>query len=158
MIFPYASVICLVVGALVILALAGPLTKQPWAAVAIGLAAAVATGVLGSQTGGTAALITYAVAAFVVVALLLAPGLELQIGEQRPEVVALVLLAATGTIVLATGGDLLTLVIGMETLSLISALLVALGQGEAAAEAAFKYFVLAAVSLASLVYGLGLIY
>ncbi|MFI5266064.1 MAG: NADH-quinone oxidoreductase subunit N [Chloroflexota bacterium] len=155
---PVASIICLVVGALVIVGLAAPLTKRPWVVTAIGLAAAVAAGVLGSQVGGTAALVVYAVSAFVVVALLLAPGLELQIGQQRPEAVALVLLAGTGAIVLATGGDLLQLVIGMETLSLSSALLVALGQGEAAAEAAFKYFVLAAVSLASLVYGLGLIY
>ena len=158
MTLPVASVICLVAGALVIVGLAAPLTKRPWVVTALGLAAALASAFFSAHGDGTTLVVVHAVAVFLAVALLLAPSLELQIGQQRPEAVALVLLAGAGTIVLATGGDLLQLVIGMETLSLSSALLVALGQGEAAAEAAFKYFVLAAVSLASLVYGLGLIY
>jgi NADH-quinone oxidoreductase subunit N len=158
MTLPLASILCLVIGALLVVGLAAPLTKRPWAATALGLAAAVASAFLSAHIDGAVPVVVHAVAIFAIVALLLAPRLELQIEQQRPEAVALVLLAATGAIVLATGGDLLQLVIGMETLSLSSALLVALGQGEAAAEAAFKYFVLAAVSLASLVYGLGLIY
>ena len=156
---PYASLICLVVMAVLITALAGPLTKRPWSAVSMGLAGAVAAGIVGGLgVAGPTPLVVYAVSAFVVVVLLLLPALELQHDQQRPEAVALVLLAAVGTIVLASGGDLLQLTIGMETLSLSAALLVALGHGEAAAEAAFKYFVLAAVSLATLIYGLGLIY
>lgn len=155
---PVASVISLAAGALIVVGLAGPLTKRPWAATALGLAAAVASAFFSAHADGTTLVVVHAVAIFVIVALLLAPRLELQFIQQRPEAVALVLLAGTGTIVLATGGDLLQLVIGMETLSLSSALLVALGHGEAAAEAAFKYFVLAAVSLAALVYGLGLVY
>ncbi|HVA24063.1 MAG TPA: proton-conducting transporter membrane subunit [Chloroflexota bacterium] len=158
MTLPVASVICLVAGALVIVGLAAPLTKRPRVVTAVGLAAALAGAFFSAHGDGTTLVVVHAVAVFLAVALLLAPSLELQIGQQRPEAVALLLLAGTGAIVLATGGDLLQLIIGMETLSLSSALLVALGRGEAAAEAAFKYFVLAAVSLAALVYGLGLIY
>ncbi|HEX6512391.1 MAG TPA: proton-conducting transporter membrane subunit [Chloroflexota bacterium] len=154
----FASIACLVGGAVVILGLAGPLTKRPALLVAVALVAAVASAFFSAHAGGPVLVVVHAVAVFLLVALVLAPGFELQIEQQRPEAVALMLLAAAGAIILATGGDLLQLTIGMETLSLSSALLVAIGQGEAAAEAAFKYFVLAAVSLASLVYGLGLIY
>ncbi len=158
MTLPLVPLICLVAAAVLVVGLAEPLTKRPWTLTAIALAGAVAAALLATNVGGTEAVVVYAVAAFLVVTLLLMPAFELQYQQQRPEAVALVLLAGAGAIVLATGGDLLQLIIGMETLSLSSALLVALGHGEAAAEAAFKYFVLAAVSLASLVYGLGLIY
>jgi NADH-quinone oxidoreductase subunit N len=154
---PWASLSALVLGALVTVGLAGPLTKHPWVLTAIGLAAAIAAAILADGSGSTP-LVVYAVAAFAAITLLLIPRLELQFDQQRPEAVALLLLAGAGTIALATGGDLLQMAIGMETLSLSAALLVALGHGEAAAEAAFKYFLLAAVSLASLIYGLGLIY
>jgi NADH-quinone oxidoreductase subunit N len=49
-------------------------------------------------------------------------------------------------------------VVGLETLALSAVTLVALGAGERTLEAAFKYFVLGAISLAGLVYGLGLVY
>ncbi|MDE3075977.1 MAG: hypothetical protein KGJ86_11165 [Chloroflexota bacterium] len=156
---PYAPIICLAVGSVVILGLAVPLTGRSVSASLIGALAAIAAGVSGFYTaGGATQLVVYAVAAFLIVALTVIPSFELQYPQQRPETVALLLLAGTGAIILATGGDLLQLAIGMETLSLSSALLVVLGRGEATAEAAFKYFVLAAVSLTSLVYGLGLIY
>src|SRR5207302_9777592 len=54
--------------------------------------------------------------------------------------------------------DLLQAVIGLETLALSAVTLVALSSGERALEAAFKYFVLGAISAAGLLYGLGLIY
>ncbi|MBV8083603.1 MAG: hypothetical protein JO247_02195 [Chloroflexi bacterium] len=149
---PWASLVALTLGALIVVGLAEPLTKRPLLLTALGMLAAIAAAAVG--TG----IVVWAVAAFLVIALTLMPALELQSFQQRPEAVAVLLLAGAGAIVLASGGDLLSMTIGMETLSLSSALLVALGQGEATAEAAFKYFVLAAVSLASLIYGLGLIY
>ena len=158
MTLPLPAVGCLVAVALIVTGFAGPLTKRPWELTGMGIAGAVASAFLSAHDNAGSAVVVHAVALFVVVALLLLPGLELEYVQQRPEAVALLLLSAAGAIVLATGGDLLQLIIGMETLSLSSALLVALGRGEAAAEAAFKYFVLAAVSLASLVYGLGLVY
>jgi len=158
MTLPLPSIVCLVAGALLIVGLAAPLTKRPRTLTSLGIIAALASAFFSAHGDTTTALVVHAVAMFLIIALLLMPALELQYEQQRPEAVALVLLAGTGSLVLATGGDLLQLTIGMETLSLSSALLVALGQGEAAAEAAFKYFVLAAVSLATLVYGLGLVY
>ncbi len=156
---PYVSIACLVAGALLVLALAGPLTQRRWALAGMGLLSAIAAAAgarIGAGLGGPLAV--YAICAFLVVTLLLTPSLELQYAQQRPESAALLLLAGAGTIIMATGGDLLQMTIGMETLSLSSALLVVLGRGEAVAEAAFKYFVLAAVSLTALIYGLGLIY
>jgi NADH-quinone oxidoreductase subunit N len=158
MTLPVYSVAALVTGALLVAGLAGPLTKRPRWAVALGVVTALVAAYFSAHQPGTTPLITHAAAIFLIVALLLGPALELHHRQQRPEVVALTLLAGTGAIVLATGGDLLQLIIGMETLSLSSSLLVALGRGESAPEAAFKYFVLAAVSLTALVYGLGLIF
>ncbi|HLG71930.1 MAG TPA: proton-conducting transporter membrane subunit [Chloroflexota bacterium] len=158
MTLPWASLVCLLVGALVVIAFATPLTKQPWVLTGLAMAAAVASAFFSAHLDGSRMVVVHAVAIFLLIALLLMPRLELHVDQQRPEAVALLLLAGVGTIVLATGGDLLQLVIGMETLSLSSVLLVAMGWGQAPAEAAFKYFVLAAVSLAALVYGLGLIY
>jgi NADH-quinone oxidoreductase subunit N len=158
MTLPLHSVLCLVVGAVLITGLAAPLTKRPRLGVGIGIIAAIASAFFSAHGDTTGALVVHAVALFAIIALLLAPFLELEFPQQRPETIALVLLASAGAITLATGSDLLQLTIGMETLSLSSALLVALGRGEAATEAAFRYFALAAISLACLVYGLGLIY
>ncbi|MBV9119550.1 MAG: hypothetical protein JOZ39_02495 [Chloroflexi bacterium] len=156
---PWQTLACLIAGAVVIAGLAAPLTKRPEVTRLLGLLTATAAGACGSLSPGSLAqVLAYSTAAFIFVVLLLALSFELEYAEQRPEAVALVLLAATGALVLAAGGDLLQLVIGTETLALSSALLVVLGRGDAAAEAAFKYFVLGAVSLAALIYGLALIY
>ncbi|MGH2520171.1 MAG: proton-conducting transporter membrane subunit, partial [Chloroflexota bacterium] len=159
MTLPYQSIICLVAGAVVILALVQPLSSRPATTAWIGALAAVGCGALGFvYASGIPQLVAYAVGGFVLVAVGLAPALELEVKEQRPEVVALLLLAGAGAIGLAAGGDLLQLAVSMETLSLSAALLVVLGRGPVLTEAAFKYFLLAAVSMASLLYGLGLVY
>jgi NADH-quinone oxidoreductase subunit N len=49
-------------------------------------------------------------------------------------------------------------VIGLETLSLTAATMVALSRGVRPLEAAFKYFVLAAISAAVLLFGIGLVF
>ena len=159
MTLPYQSIVCLAAGAIVILALVQPLSSRPATVAWIGVLAAVGCGALGFvYASGIPQLVTYAVGGFLLVAVGLAPALELEIKEQRPEVVALLLLAGAGAIGLAAGGDLLQLTVSMETLSLSAALLVVLGRGPVLTEAAFKYFLLAAVSMASLLYGLGLVY
>src|SRR5262249_15621289 len=89
-------------------------------------------------------------------ALLLLPNVELEFAEHSTEACGLVLLGAAGAILLATSTNLLTLVLGLETLSLAVAVLVGLGRGRKPLEAAFKFFVLAAVSLATMIYGIGL--
>jgi NADH-quinone oxidoreductase subunit N len=60
--------------------------------------------------------------------------------------------------VFATANDLLSAVIGLETLSLTGATLAALSRGTRPLEAAFKYFVLAAISASVLLFGIGLVF
>ena len=57
-----------------------------------------------------------------------------------------------------TGPDLLSATLGLETLSLSAVTLIALSRGRQPLEAAFKYFVLASISFAVLLFGLGLVY
>src|SRR5579859_1156783 len=92
------------------------------------------------------------------IALLLLPPLEPEVPLHVAEAAALLLLGTAGGVALATSTDLLQAVIGMETLALSAVTLVALSAGDRALEAAFKYFVLGAISLAGLLYGLGLVY
>lgn len=155
---PLVAVAALVLGASIILGFAVPLTERRGLAGAIGVLTAVAALVLGSINNQTTAIAVIGVCALTALALILAPTVELEERSQGPEVVALVLLGAVGAIVLATGTDLLQIAIGLETLGLSAAVLVAIGRGLRPLEAAFKYFVLAAVSLAALLYGVGLIF
>lgn len=149
------GVFCL--GAMVLLALASPLTGRAGWVQAISAGTPVVA-VLLSLSLGTTDFAVWAIAAVCLLAALLLPSLELQQPSQVPEAGALLQLASGGAVVLATGGDLVQMVVGLETLALAAAVLVAMGRGEAPLEAAFKYFVLGAVSLAALLYGLGLVY
>lgn len=148
----------LTVGAVLILVFAQPLTRRPGGATAIGVAAAVVALLLGLSGTGVPRFAVAIVALLTILALLLVPSLELEVEDQRPEMAALLLLGSVGAIALASATDFIALVIGLETLSLGVAILVALGRGEKPLEAAFKYFVLAAVSISALVYGIGLYY
>lgn len=149
------AVLCL--GALTLLALAGPLTGRSGWIQAIGVGAAILAALAAGPASGVQ-LAVWGISAICLLAVLLLPSLELQEPSQLPEAGALLLLGSGGAIALATGGDLLQMVLGLETLALSSAVLVAMGRGEAPLEAAFKYFVLGAVSFAALIYGLGLVY
>src|SRR5205807_1596016 len=91
------------------------------------------------------------------VGLLLVPVLEAAVPEHVAEAAALLLLGTAGAIGLAASTDLLQAVVGLETLALSAVTLVALGAGARALEAAFKYLVLGAISLAGLLFGLGLV-
>src|SRR6185503_1482416 len=99
-----------------------------------------------------------ALSAVACLALLLLPVLDAEVPDHVAEAAALLLLGTAGAVGLASATDLLWAVVGLETLALSAVTLVALGAGERSLEAAFKYFVLGAVSLAGLLYGLGLIY
>src|SRR5207245_10268009 len=92
------------------------------------------------------------------VALLLLPALEAALPEQVAEASALLLLGTAGAVALAGASDLVQAVVGLETLALSAVILVALGAGEQSLEAAFKYLVLGALSLAGLLFGVGLVY
>jgi NADH:ubiquinone oxidoreductase subunit 2 (subunit N) len=78
--------------------------------------------------------------------------------KQKPEAAALLAIGAIGAIVLATAANLLELALGVETLSISGAVLVAIGAGQRPLEAAFKYFVLTAVTFATLLFGMSIIF
>lgn len=152
------SVLTLVLGALVILLLAAQLSRAGAYLIAIGLVTVVVAAVPTVAADAITLVSVLGILAATAIAMLLVSGAELQDGTQRPEVAALLLLGASGAIVLATAGEMLSAAIGLETLALSAAILVALGRGERPLEAAFKYFVLGSISFASLIYGLGLIF
>ena len=80
-------------------------------------------------------------------------------GLDGPELPALLLLSASGGIVMAVANDLIVLFLGLETLSI--ALYVMAGfhlRREESQESAMKYFVLGAFSSAFLLYGIALVY
>jgi len=99
-----------------------------------------------------------ALCAVCLLALLALPALQAEVPAHVAESAALLLLATGGAIGLANASDLLQTVVGLETLALSAVVLVAIGAGDAALEAAFKYLVLGAISLAGLLFGIGLIY
>jgi NADH-quinone oxidoreductase subunit N len=154
---PLTPIAILVLGAAVVLLLSGPIKSNALAAGLVGFPFAIAAGVVGHliAPGGLAVLMLCLVAAL---ALLLVPVLEAEVPEHVVEAAALLLLATAGAIGLAGATDLLQAVVGLETLALSAVTLVALGVGERALEAAFKYFVLGAISLSGLLLGVGLIY
>jgi NADH-quinone oxidoreductase subunit N len=132
------------------------LRSQPWAITAIAVLGALSTAVAALSVHGTAAWPVAAVAAIALMSILVLPRIEPAFDDQRVEVGALLLLASAGGIALATSSNLVTLLIALETLSLAVAVLTGLSRGQKAVEAAFKYFMLSCVSIATMAYGLAL--
>ena len=156
MIPPYEAIGVLVLGAIVTLLLVVWIGPNATRASAIGVPFALVAAALGLQAPPSLAIV--ALAAVCALALLLLPVLEPEVPLHVAESAALLLLGTAGAIALATATDLLQAVVGLETLALSAVTLVALGRSDMALEAAFKYFVLGAISLAGLLYGLGLVY
>jgi NADH-quinone oxidoreductase subunit N len=92
--------------------------------------------------------------------LLLAPGyIERQGVRQQGEFYALMLLAASGMLLLVAATSLMTIFLGIELLSLPLYVLCAFAPGQAAArEAGMKYFLLSSFASGFLLYGMALIY
>ncbi len=75
------------------------------------------------------------------------------------EYYAVLLLTATGMSILAMAGDLVTVFIGVETMSIGAYVLIALRrQSRRSTEAALKYFLMGAFATAFLLYGIALVY
>lgn len=153
-----AAVVVLVIGACVLLLNTHSLSEDRAAAPAVALPFALIALLIGVRSQTAAGLPLAALGALTCIALLLVGTLDLMVSEQRVEACALLLLGAGGAVALATATDLLQAVVGQETLALSAVILVALARGERALEAAFKYFVLGAISLAALLYGIGLVF
>jgi NADH-quinone oxidoreductase subunit N len=80
-------------------------------------------------------------------------------GLDHPEYYPLILLSATGAMVMAGAGDLITLLLGLEITSLAVYVLSAWRQGDRQSEeAGMKYFLLGAFASAVLIYGIALTY
>jgi NADH-quinone oxidoreductase subunit N len=152
------SAIILCTGALIVLLFTAPLTRNAVVLATLGTLTLVLAALPSLQADGATLAATLAVLAAGVVAMLLLVGVEIEEPSQRPEIAALLLLGSAGGIVFATATDLLSAVVGLETLSLTAATLVALSRGTRPLEAAFKYFVLAAISAAVLLFGIGLVF
>lgn len=154
----HQAVIALVVGALILLAGAPRLERSSGASALVAL---VATGVafgFAFFAGPEARLALVVVGVALVVSLLLLGHAELQYETQRPEAAALLLIGGIGAIVLVTAANLLELALGVEMISLVASILVSMGRGDRPLEAGFKYFVLTAVTFATLLFGASLVF
>src|SRR5690606_36806894 len=80
-------------------------------------------------------------------------------GDQGPEIYALMLVAATGGVVMAAAHDLIVLFLGLETLSLALYVLAASERKRATSqEAGLKYFIIGGFATAVFLYGIALVY
>jgi NADH-quinone oxidoreductase subunit N len=156
--YPLQAIGVLVLGAIVVLLLVGPLSSRPVAATLCGLPFYIVAGVLGWLGGPPLGLAAAGLCAIGLIASLLLTALEAEVPAHVAESAALLLLGTAGAIALAQSSDLVQAVVGLETLALSAVTLVAIGAGERPLEAAFKYFVLGAIALAGLLFGVGLIY
>jgi NADH-quinone oxidoreductase subunit N len=78
---------------------------------------------------------------------------------EHPEYYPLMLLSATGAMIMVSAGDLITLLLGLEITSLAVYVLSAWRQGDRESEeAGMKYFLLGAFASAFLIYGIALLY
>jgi len=135
---------------------------------AVALAAGAAAAVLGTgapgfggallRDGGALAF-TLVIAVATAMSLALAGGYLAREAVPAGEFVALVLLSAAGGVLMAVGGDLVVIFLGLELLSLplyvLTALLPRAARGD---EGALKYFLLGAATSAVLLYGIALVY
>ena len=157
---------CLVLAADLVVRL--PARGAAWLGAAVAAVAAVLAARLGPGTAGFGgalerdggALFFVALVAAGAAGALLVAGDYLAREDLPPaEFVALVLFSATGAGLMAAGGDLLVVFLGLELLSLpLYALTGLLARARHADEAALKYFLLGAAASAVFLYGVALVY
>ncbi len=155
---PFQPILLLVLGAVFVLLATRPLSSSPMLAGLVALPFVLAAAYVSLVAGSGGALAVVALSGVALVASLLVPTLELEDPSHVVEATALLLLATAGGAALANAADLVQAVVGLETVALSAVTLVALSRGRQPLEAAFKYFVLGAISLAGLLFGVGLIY
>lgn len=143
---------------LVLLALAPRLEASVAATSLLGLFGAVAAAACGLQDSGVARYGLLVVGGAMAAAMLLLQAAELFDHRQRPEAAALILVGGIGALVIVNSVTLLEIAVGVEMLSLSSATLVALGRGQRALEAGFKYFLLSAMTFAMFLFGMALVF
>ena len=152
------SIGVLVLGGVVVLLLVGSISDRPVGVSLVSVPFSIVAAAIGLFAPQPQALAVIALCLVCTFVLLLLPVLQSELPAHVAEAAALLLLGTAGAIALANASDLLQVVVGLETLALSAVILVALSAGDRPLEAAFKYFVLGALSLASLLYGVGLIF
>lgn len=150
--------IALVVATLTLLVTAPRIDRSRIMPPLVGLVAAAVVFVCAGMASGMDRLGLVVVGAVIAFTMLLLSSAELFDSRQTPEAAALTLVGGIGALVLVDGESLLELALGTEMISLVGAALVALGQGRRPLEAGFKYFVLTAVTFATLLFGMGLVF
>ncbi|MDG2301682.1 MAG: NADH-quinone oxidoreductase subunit N [Acidimicrobiales bacterium] len=113
----------------------------------------------GFSVDGFSLLITFLILISVILVTCLASAYLSDEGVAGPEPYALILLSATGGIIIAGASDLIVLFLGIEVLSIAAYVLAALDMRRVQSqEAGMKYFVLGAFASGFLLYGIALIY
>jgi NADH-quinone oxidoreductase subunit N len=108
---------------------------------------------------GFSVFFTFVICAAVVLAAMLADGYLRREGLDGAELYVLVLLSASGGVIMASANDLIVMFLGLEILSIAAYVLAAMHLRRALSqEAGMKYFVLGAFSSAFFLYGIALIY
>jgi NADH-quinone oxidoreductase subunit N len=108
---------------------------------------------------GFSVFLTVVIAAAVVLAALLADGYLRREGLEGVEPYVLLLLSASGGVIMAQANDLIVLFLGLEILSIAVYVLAAMHRRRVTSqEAGIKYFVLGAFSSAFFLYGIAMIY
>jgi NADH-quinone oxidoreductase subunit N len=151
-----AAVAIAITGAVICLLFAPLLSAHRGSALAIGLLGCIAAALPALVSDSPKTLEIAGASLLTFVAFLLAPRAALERDQEHVEVAVLLFLALASAVVLATTTNLLSLVISLEGLSLTFVVLAAISAGTATLEAAFKYFILASVSAAFMIYGVGL--
>lgn len=116
---------------------------------------------VGSAVGidGFSVLVTILIAVSVAVGALVLDGYLRREGIEGPEAHVLMLLSASGGVVMASANDLIVLFLGLETLSIAVYVLAAMDlRRYQSQEAGLKYFVLGAFSSAFFLYGIAMVY
>jgi len=118
------------------------------------------TAVAGSiSVDGFSVFLTFVILAGVVLAALLADGFLRREGMDGVELYVLLLLSASGGLIMASANDLIVLFLGLEILSIAVYVLAAMHLRKSQSqEAGVKYFVLGAFSSAFFLYGIALVY
>ena len=111
------------------------------------------------RSGGFAAFINITILASTVLTILLLVSYLPGTKHDHGEVYALVLFASAGMIVLGSANHLITIFVGLETMSIALYILTGLvREDRGATEAALKYFLLGAFSTGFFLYGIALLY
>lgn len=175
-----APFLVLVFGAIVVM-VAGAMVRTEWMRRALGpVSALIAIGAgasavplwrkvahhgayqtIGVSVGidGFSLFMTFVICSGVALAALFADGYLRREGLEGPEVYVLMLLSASGGLVMAMANDLIVIFLGLEILSIAVYVLAGAHLRRArSGEAAIKYFILGAFSSAFFLYGIALIY